>query len=197
MKRPGGPPRRAGMGFRFDSRPAHHAIDLGTESNRSTRLSEPRPPDRLCGAEFWRAKPRPTSQNRGGQGSVCATAFKQCLSRTFRLRTAQEQWHTTAIVKLGRAAWLVRLAFEELRGCGLDFGRRHVVQVSRDPPFVTERISHAGESFTPKHVRWLHDDFRTITFHLRHHRVTIIHVEMNSHGRGTQRRGAWRTAVLG
>ena len=45
----GGPPRRAGMGSRFDSRPDHHAIDLETEANRPPRFSEARPPDRLCG----------------------------------------------------------------------------------------------------------------------------------------------------
>ena len=166
MKRPGGPPRRAGMGSRFDSRPAHHAIGLGTESNRaSTPARQDRAPDRLCGGEFRRAKRRPTSLNRGeGQGSVCATAFNQCLSRTFRLRTAQEQWHTlrtaqeqwltAAIVKLARVARLVRLAFEKLGGRGLDFGRRHVVQVSRDPPIRDRTDLARGRIVHPKTCPW-------------------------------------------
>ena len=56
----GRPSRRAGIGSRFDSRPALHAIDLAPQSNRSPKFNEPRPPDRLCGREFWRAKPCPT-----------------------------------------------------------------------------------------------------------------------------------------
>ena len=50
----------AGRGSGVDSGPAHARIGRGAESNRSPKFSEPRLPDRLYGAESWRAKPRPT-----------------------------------------------------------------------------------------------------------------------------------------
>ncbi len=45
----------------------------------------------------------PAKQRRRVQGSVCATAFKQCPSVTFRGRTAQEQWHTVSATRPGIA----------------------------------------------------------------------------------------------
>ncbi len=95
-----------------------------------------------------------------------------------------------------RVEKLFRHTLEHLGSCRVDFGRRHVLQTSCDPPFVTEGISHSGESFTPKHICRRHDNFRTITLHVRNHRVTIIHVEMNRYRRSTQRYGARRTTVL-
>ena len=94
-------------------------------------------------------------------------------------------------------AWLVRHALEQLGGCGLDFRRRHVMQTSCDSPFVTEGISHTSESFTPEYIGWLHDHFRTVTLHVRYHRVTIIHLDVDCHRRRTQRHWTGRTTVLG
>ena len=71
---------------------------------------------------------------------------------------------------------LVRSAFKQIGGCGVNFGWRHVAQVSSYPPFVSERIAHAGEAFTPKHVRWLRDDHCPVAFHPSYHCVTIVYV---------------------